>query len=78
MDELIEKAPEERAENKYIEANLGVPYQTEKDYFNEVSDYYYDTDDKIGLTARVDRGRECDPVIRAVDYDCRLYTSRGV
>ncbi len=72
MDELIEKAPEERAENKYIEANLGVPYQTEKDYFNEVSDYYYDTDDKIGLTARVDRGRECDPVIRVVDYDDKV------
>lgn len=72
MDELIEKAPQERAENKYIEANLGVPYQTEKDYFNEVSDYYYDTDDKIGLTARVDRGRECDPVIRAVDYDDKV------
>ena len=72
MDELIENAPEEVAEHKYIKARLAAPYQTEKDYFNNVSDYYYDTDDKIGLTARVDRGKETDPVIRAVDYDDKV------
>ena len=36
------------------------------------SKYYYDTDEKIGFAARVDKGQEVNPMIRAFDYDGKL------
>lgn len=69
MDELIGNAPEETEEYKYIDAGFMAPYQTERDFFDGVSDYYYDTQEEIGFAARVDKGKEVNPIIRAVNYN---------
>lgn len=68
MNELIEKAPEKEEKKRYIKATLMKPVQTERDYYDGVSDYYYETNEKIGFTARIDRKSEKDPLIRAVSY----------
>lgn len=72
LDEMIGNAPEKQTEHQYINAKFMRPYETEKDYFNEVSDYYYKTKDNIGFIARVDKGEEVDPVIRAVNYNNKI------
>lgn len=79
VDELIQKAPKEE-ERHYIKAELMAPYQTEEEYvkeksmyvFRQNSDYYFDTEKKIGFMARVDKGRTVNPIIRAIDYDEEL------
>lgn len=40
--------------------------------FRQNSDYYFDTEKKIGFMARVDKGRTVNPIIRAIDYDEEL------
>lgn len=78
VDELIEKAPEKKAGHEYIDAKLMVPQQMEVEYFKVWGytagwyHWYYDTDEKIGFTARIDRGRKIDPIIRAVNYDNKV------
>lgn len=79
VDELIGKAPQERTCN-YIEAALTAPRQSEKEYVREQSPfpvdknsaYYYDTEEEIGLKARVDRGAEVNPVIHGMDFNDKL------
>ena len=39
------------------------------DYTSGWYSWYYETDKKIGFTARVDRGRAVDPIIRALAYN---------
>ena len=78
VDKLIEKAPEQKPEHKYIEAKLTAPQRLEVENFRTwdyTSGWYswdYETDDKIGFTARVDKGREMDPIIRALSYDDKV------
>ena len=75
VDKLIEKAPEQKPEHKYIDAKLMTPQQLEVenfrtwDYTSGWYSWYYETDKKIGFTARVDRGRAVDPIIRALAYN---------
>ncbi|WP_333813877.1 DUF6034 family protein [Muricomes intestini] len=83
MDELIEKAPESTPEHKYIDARLMAPHQTEVEYvkgwwYTRIwHEWYYDTEEKIGFTARIDKGREIDPIIRAINYDDRVGSTTG-
>jgi len=63
LEELIVKAPENKEEHKYINAGLTTLHQTEieyvKGYWYEKAWYawYHDTEEKIGFTARIDKGR---------------------
>lgn len=83
LDELIEKAPEVKAEHKYIDARLMKPYQTEVEYVKghwydkEWYNWYYDTDEKIGFTARIDEGRDVDPIVRAIDFNDKVGSTTG-
>lgn len=83
LDELIEKAPENKAERKYIDARLMAPYQTEREYVKgfwhrkAYYAWYHETEEKIGFTARVDKGREINPIIRAVNYDDKVGSTTG-
>lgn len=83
MDELIEKAPEGKEKHKYIDARLMIPHQTEVEYvkgwwYTRIwHGWYYDTEDKIGFTARIDRGREINPIVRAVNYDDKVGSTTG-
>ena len=71
LDEMVAQAPDKKETPQYVTAKWETPYQTERDKFNGQSDFYYDTKDKIGLSVRVDKGRNVDPVIRAVNYDTK-------
>ncbi|MFR5584935.1 MAG: hypothetical protein ACLTLQ_14970 [[Clostridium] scindens] len=79
VDELIKRLKREEAIT-IIKAELMAPYQTEEEYvkeksmyvFRQNSDYYFDTEKKIGFMARVDKGRTVNPIIRAIDYDEEL------
>lgn len=79
IDELIEKAPEEE-KRQHIEAKLVEPQQLEVESVNEkgtsasrmYSKYYYETEEKIGFAARVDKGQEVNPMIRAINYKDKL------
>ncbi|MFR9062492.1 MAG: hypothetical protein ACLVJO_01310 [[Clostridium] scindens] len=61
---MIEKAPEEE-KRQHIEAKLVEPQQLEVESVNEkgtsasrmYSKYYYETEEKIGFAARVDKGQ---------------------
>lgn len=72
VEKLIRKAPEQREKKTAIDIKLTVPRKLEKEYVskNYIGGYwypwYYDTDEKIGFLARVDQGKEWDPMIRAV------------
>lgn len=83
LDELIEKAPENEGERKYIDVALTAPYQAEKEYatgqwrYKAWHAWYYDTDEKVGFTARIDRGREVNPVIRAIDFNDKVGSTTG-
>lgn len=78
--ELIEKAPEQKEQPVYIdELHFDKPYQTEYEYVMQQSrgwngwyEYYYETENEIGFTARVDEGKDVDPIIRALNYDPQL------
>lgn len=48
------------------------PVQTERDFYDGVSDYYYDTDEKLGFTAKIDKENEKNPLIRAISYSDKL------
>lgn len=76
MEELIEKAPAEKGEKKYIEPKLMKPQMIEIEQLDPRNyigrgyyPWYYSTEKEIGFLARVDRGEPCDPLIRAVSYD---------
>lgn len=71
LDEMVAQAPDKKETPQYVTAKWETPYQTERDKFDGQSDFYYDTKDKIGLSVRVDKGRNVDPVIRAVNYDTK-------
>lgn len=79
LDELIEKAPDEKTVT-YVKTTLKKPYQTEEEYVNEAdaymygqnSSYYFDTNEKIGFKVRIDRGQKVDPVIFAINYNEKL------
>lgn len=83
LDELIEKAPESKEEHKDIDIKLMSPYQTEVEYVKGWwhtriwHGWYYDTEKKIGFTARIDRGREIDPIIRAINSDDKVGSTTG-
>lgn len=72
MDQLIDEAPEKARTKDSIKPILMEPVQTERDFYDGVSDYYYDTDEKIGFTAKIDKGNEKNPLIRAVSYSDKL------
>lgn len=75
MENLISKASEEKAKKIPVVPKLTVPQRIEEEYVrkNYIGGYwypwYYDTDQKIGFLARIDRGEVCDPMIRALTYD---------
>ncbi len=56
------------------------PQQLEVESVNEkgtsasrmYSKYYYETEEKIGFAARVDKGQEVNPMIRAINYKDKL------
>lgn len=76
-EEMIAQAPETQEERKYVNLEFTSPEQLEIEYLKELSPYirqryskyYYDTDKKIGFTAKVETEEKNDPVIRAVVYD---------
>ena len=72
MDQLIEEAPEKEEKKKYVQPELTEPIQTERDVYDGVSDYYYETEKKIGFTARIDTENEKDPLIRAVSCNDKV------
>lgn len=72
MDTLIESAPESKPEKNYIEVDFQEPYQAEQDFKNNTSDFYYETEAKIGFIARIDEGKEINPYIRVINYDENL------
>ena len=76
LDKALEKAPEKNEERKYIEPKLTEPQQTREEqrgatvYIRDgFYPWYYETDEKIGFLARVEREESCDSLIRAVGYD---------
>lgn len=69
MDALIENAPEKQTEKNFIEVDFQVPYQTERDFQTNTSDFYYETEEEIGFAARIDEGKEINPYIRVINYD---------
>ena len=71
LDEMVAQAPDKKEALQYVTAKWETPYQTERDKFDGQSDFYYDTKDNVGLSVRVDKGRNTDPVIRAVNYDTK-------
>ncbi|MBA4698560.1 MAG: hypothetical protein H2212_03930 [Ruminococcus sp.] len=83
LEELIKKAPENKGEHKYIDAGLTTLHQTEieyvKGYWYEKTWYawYHDTEEKIGFTARIDKGREVDPIVRAIDFNDKVGSNTG-
>lgn len=76
IDELLGSAPDEW-EKKVISPKLAKPRQTDWEYVQEesgfmsgiYSDYYFDTDEEIGLKARIDRGGALDPCIQVIDHN---------
>ena len=71
LDKIIAQAPDKKETLQYVAPKWETPYQTERDKWDGQSDFYYDTKDKIGLSVRIDKGRNIDPVIRAVNYDTK-------
>lgn len=72
MDQLIDEAPEKAGTKNSIKPVLMEPVQTERDFYDGVSDYYYDTDEKLGFTAKIDKENEKNPLIRAISYSDKL------
>lgn len=74
---LQKENPEQKEQPEYIdEFYFSKPYQTEYEYVMQRSgrwngwyEYYYETEHEIGFIARVDEGRDVDPVIRVLNYD---------
>lgn len=84
VDELIEQAPDKKPKRTYIEASLMAPKQVDVEYVRQQWEvrkswhsWYYDTEEKIGLTARVDKGRVSDPIIRAINYNDKVGSTTG-
>lgn len=83
IDNMIEKAPDEKPEHTYIEAGFTVPQKMQVEnvrswnYVKGWFSWYHDTEEEIGFTARVDKGRACDPVIRAVNYNDKVGSAAG-
>lgn len=76
LEKALEKAPEKNGERKYIEPKLTEPRQTREEQRGAIVyirdgfyPWYYDTDEKIGFLANVEREEGCDSLIRAVGYD---------
>ena len=79
IENLIPNAPEQKAERKYIDARFRAPQKAGmenigKTWVNATHkmpwyEWYYETDKKIGFTARIDRGKEVNPIVRAINYD---------
>ena len=75
IDELIEEAPE-TTEYEFIDAEFTVPYQTEREIIKAeegnassmFSEFYFETDEKIGFKARVDKNQELNPSIQVINY----------
>lgn len=76
IDELIEEAPE-TIDYEYTDAEFIVPYQTEHEIIKSeegsassmFSDYYFDTEEKIGFKVRVDKNQKLNPSIQAINYN---------
>lgn len=74
---LQKENPEQKEQPEYIdEFHFSKPYQTEYEYVMQRSgrwngwyEYYYETEHEIGFIARVDEGKDVDPVIRVLNYD---------
>lgn len=76
LEKALEKAPEKNGEQKYIKPKLTEPRQTREEQRGAIVyirdgfyPWYYDTDEKIGFLANVEREKGCDALIRAVGYD---------
>ena len=76
IDELIETAPE-IIDYEYVDAEFTVPYQTEREIIKAeegnassmFSEFYFETNEKIGFKARVDKKRELNPSIQVINYN---------
>lgn len=76
MDELIETAPE-AINYEYVDVEFTVPYQTEREIIKSeegnassmFSEFYFETDEKIGFKARVDKNQELNPSIQVISYN---------
>jgi hypothetical protein len=79
IDLLIERAPEDKVAHNYIDVELTVPKKSgmeliQRPWSNATHkrqwhEWYYETDDKIGFTARVEKGKKVNPILRATNYD---------
>lgn len=89
LNGLIEEAPVEPEERRYLVPELSAPVATDQERMRNSPSggwyyFYYDTDEKIGFTARVETGEACDPIIRAISCDeavgstTKFLYSRGI
>lgn len=76
LEELIDEAPNNKEEQQYILPELMAPIPTEKEIIRNSTAgwhyWYYDTDEKIAFTARVETGAKCDPIIRATGANSKV------
>lgn len=78
--EAINAAPDEKKEKKYIDPEFMLPYETEEEFVRDwgmrnIYAYHYNTDKEIGFAARVDKGQDVNPMIRAINYDSKVGSS---
>lgn len=76
LEELIDEAPNNKEEHQYISPALMAPVPTEKEIVKNSTSgwhyWYYDTDEKIAFTARVETDEKCDPIIRATGANSKV------